>query len=381
MTQVCWWWVNKASGLLDPDERNAVLWDLSESGTSGAQALFDLLGLIVRRQLSLWGDWHPWLALTGVVVPVGSLLSLACRWLAEGSAATFYLYVNGWTWGYLESPGARRDLLHYMGRTLLSYATLICWSYTSGFVIGSLSRRASWVNGTLLGLVLYGELLLVSQHHNPFNPMVWSLKFYRVVFPWLLRTLLVFLPSIWGMRTALHSPALRRLPSVVGAITIAVLTGLAARDLALSGMASWLSLRVTWQLWLLPLVAVWPAGFVVATAKWRHWHSAVFASVLVLALVTGLPALEQTYTAHMVVVVSGPDGKRLVGTTVTAWNRRTNAEFRKLSDGRGMCRFSFPMGAYDVTVEQQGFSKAVRNDIRVFIGGTGELYISLMRTD
>jgi hypothetical protein len=39
MTPVCWWLVHKASGLLDPDERNAVLGDFSESGTSGAQAL------------------------------------------------------------------------------------------------------------------------------------------------------------------------------------------------------------------------------------------------------------------------------------------------------------------------------------------------------
>jgi hypothetical protein len=97
MTQVCWWLVNKASGLLDPDERNAVLGDFSESGTSGAQALCDVVDLIVRRQLALWRDWHPWLALMGVVVPLGILLSVACRGLVEGSTTTFYLYVNGWT--------------------------------------------------------------------------------------------------------------------------------------------------------------------------------------------------------------------------------------------------------------------------------------------
>jgi len=97
MIRVYWWLVDKASGLLDPDDRNAVLGEFSESGTSGAQALFDLLGLIVRRQLALWRDWHPWLALMGVVIPLGVLLSVACRGLAEGSATTLYLHINGWT--------------------------------------------------------------------------------------------------------------------------------------------------------------------------------------------------------------------------------------------------------------------------------------------
>lgn len=114
-------------------------------------------------------------------------------------------------------------------------------------MIASLSRRATWVNGTLFGLVLYGELLLVSPHHNPFNPTVWSLTFYRVVFPWLLRTLLIFLPALLGIHMALRSPKPRQLPSMMGAIIVALLTGLAARELALSEMAGWLALRATWQ--------------------------------------------------------------------------------------------------------------------------------------
>lgn len=381
MTGVCWWLVVKASGLLDPDERDAVLGDLFESGRSGAGALCDLLGLIVRRQLALWRDWHPWLALMGAVVPLGILLSVACRGLAEGSATTFYLYVNGWTWGYIQSLGARHDLLHYMGGTLLSYATLMCWSYTSGYLIGALSRRATWVNGTLLGLALYGELLLVSQRHNPYNPTVWSLMFYSMVFPWLLRTLLVFMPSLAGMWTALRSPSQRQLPAFISAITIALLTSLAARDLAVSGMESWLSLRATWQLRLLPLVAVWPAGFLVATAKWRHWRGPVIASVLILALVTGLPVIGRSYTGGVEGVVTGPLGRRVVGATVTARNRRTNAEFRQPSDGRGMYRFALPMGTYDVTVERQGFHKAVRSNVMVLIGGTGEWDFSLEKAE
>jgi len=79
-----WWVVDIVSRLLEPDEREAVRGDLTESGARGGQALRDVLGLVVRRQAALWSDWRPWL--------------------------------TGWSW-------------------------------TSGFVLGSLSRRTLWVYG------------------------------------------------------------------------------------------------------------------------------------------------------------------------------------------------------------------------------------------
>ena len=41
-----------------------------------------------------------------------------------------------------------------------------------------------------------------------------------------------------------------------------------------------------------------------------------------------------------------------------------------------MYSFALPMGTYDITVERWGFSKAVRNNVWVLIGGTGEWDIS-----
>jgi Carboxypeptidase regulatory-like domain len=377
MNPVCWWLVNKASGLLDPDERNAVLGDFSESGTTGAQALRDVVDLVVRRQLALWRDWNPWLALMGVVVPLSILLSLACRWLAEGSATTLYLYVDNWTWGYLASPGARHDLVRYLGGALLSYATLLCWSYTSGFAIGFLSRRATWVNGALLGLAVYGELLLVSQRHNPFNQSVWSLTFYRAVFPCLLRTLLIFLPALWGMRGGFRRAPIRPMPSMGGAIAIAFLTAVAARDLAVSDLAGWLPLRATWELRFVPICVVWPAGLMVATARWRRWVGPVMACVLIAAIVTLVPALERSYTGGVVGEITGPDGSGIAGAIVTARNRRTGAKSRQTSDARGAYGFVLPMGSYEIAVERQGFETAVRKNVVVLIGGTGEFDFSL----
>ena len=80
--------------------------DLTESRASGRRALLDVLGLVVRRRAALWMDWRPWLALVGVVIPLGLLLSHVSRWWADGFAIYAWLYVNNWTWAFLDSPGA-----------------------------------------------------------------------------------------------------------------------------------------------------------------------------------------------------------------------------------------------------------------------------------
>jgi hypothetical protein len=46
-----------------------------------------------------------------------------------------------------------------------------------------------------------------------------------------------------------------------------------------------------------------------------------------------------------------------------------------------MYSFALPMGTYDITVERQGFSAAVRNDVTILIGGTGEWDFSLARAE
>src|SRR5580692_6192810 len=86
MTQSCWWLVDIASRMLEADERDAVRGDLEESGETGGQALRDLLGLVARRQAALWRDWQAWLGLIGLAAPLGLLLCLASRYVADGSA-------------------------------------------------------------------------------------------------------------------------------------------------------------------------------------------------------------------------------------------------------------------------------------------------------
>ena len=75
MTRVCWRLVDILSRMLEVEERQAVRGDLAESGESIGRALRDALGLIVRRQIGLWTEWQPWLALLGVACLAGVPLS------------------------------------------------------------------------------------------------------------------------------------------------------------------------------------------------------------------------------------------------------------------------------------------------------------------
>jgi len=58
--------------MLESGEREAVRGDLAESGETGSQALRHVVGLVIRRQLSIWTDWRPWLTLVGLVVPLAA---------------------------------------------------------------------------------------------------------------------------------------------------------------------------------------------------------------------------------------------------------------------------------------------------------------------
>ena len=86
MTRICWWLVDLVSRMLEPDERDAVRGDFTESGENGVQALGDVVGLVVRRQAALWNDWRPWAVLGGLIIPLGMLLSIV-SWITAKLAA------------------------------------------------------------------------------------------------------------------------------------------------------------------------------------------------------------------------------------------------------------------------------------------------------
>ena len=188
------------------------------------------MGLVVRRQMALWWDWRPWVALLGIVVPLGLLLSHAARAWADTHSVYVFLYLDNWTWLFLEIPGARRDLFLLAGRAALGALALAGVSWASGFVLGALSRRTAWVTlllfafAVLLGTAGTTTMTRANSFLNGLNGGVLAMPFYAVVFPRLARAILVIVPAWLGLRRSLQGRPLALLPLMAGAVTIAWLT-------------------------------------------------------------------------------------------------------------------------------------------------------------
>jgi peroxiredoxin len=154
------------------------------------------------------------------------VLSHASRAWADGDAIYAFLYVSHWYPALLDSPGSRGQMLTIGCRVLLQSAALIGWSCIAGVGLGALSRRTLWVTGTLFCLVVLGATVgtTTAARANAFNAEVFAVMLYRVVFPWLLRIVLVLLPAVWGMRRGYRRPALHWRATLVMAAVLSVLT-------------------------------------------------------------------------------------------------------------------------------------------------------------
>ncbi len=227
MTAIGWSFVETAARLLERGEREAVLGDLLEAGESGLQGVLDVFGLAVRRQLALWKDWRPWLASFGMALP-GSLLLMG-----------FSLSVSQ-TYQRLIHPTIYKatGLTVGAGFTLFlcNVFLLIAWSWTGGFVMGSISRRTVRVSA------------LIS-----FLPCVFCLARFRVESLSRFCLLLFLLPAIWGVCRGLQ---IARIKMRSALILAAVITLLTIPTWGSSG--SWIP---NWAL-------SWPAWYLVAMA-WR----------------------------------------------------------------------------------------------------------------
>ena len=135
----------------------------------------------------------------------------------------------------------------------------------------------------LVVFVVFGLSSGTTARANPFNAAVFSLPFYRVVYPWLVLTALVLLPAGWGMRRSRRSASLSLIPTILGVVVVAMLTASAARTLELSVIGLWHLTRLDPRsdgfvstadgfrpLRLLPLLPLWPVAFIVASTCWRR---------------------------------------------------------------------------------------------------------------
>jgi len=226
MTSTHWPLVEVAARLLERDEREAVLGDLLETGEGAWRGLLDVLGLVVRRQLSHWKNWQPWLAVFGLALP-GSLILMG---LSVSVSSISERLVDH---RILIGPPhpIHEDFLQLLCRGLL----LIGCSWACGFVMGSLSRWTLWVSIA-----------------SSCFPCLFCLVRFRETSLSRLCLFLFLLPAIWGVRQALRLIRINLAFAIFLAIAITTLMILPSN----SG-----------GLWTLNWSLVWPAWYIVATAQ------------------------------------------------------------------------------------------------------------------
>jgi hypothetical protein len=216
VTHLARWLIDRISRLLEPDEREAVLGDLAEMHATTAEYLRGVTGIVTRRQLAFWKDWRPWVGLVGYALPLGWLLGRMTRTLASTSATYSWLYFNNWTWSFVTIPGARRDLAHYAVHFFMCFVLLAAWSWTAGVALTSLSRRVLAIVGTFFFATVLVELSRVpSAFGNDGNLVVFTLLFYRVLWPAILFSVLVVLPAVLGMSRSVHAHSLSVIQAVI----------------------------------------------------------------------------------------------------------------------------------------------------------------------
>jgi hypothetical protein len=243
MTSIGWSFVEAAARLLARDGREAVLGDLVEAGESTWQGLLGVLGLVFRQEAVLWKSWRPWLAGFGVALPSSFLLmgvSLSVSWSYLTLRCPELLQKSSLT------PGSGTIVL------LCKALLLIGWSWTGGFVVGSVSRRTLWASTVLC-----------------YSPCLFCLSRFRVESLSRFCLFLFLLPAIWGVHQGLRISRMKSSSALVLAAAITLMM-----------LPSWNSAGQHWwspPRWTLDWALSWPAWYLVATA-WQARSKAGWAS-------------------------------------------------------------------------------------------------------
>jgi hypothetical protein len=146
-----WPLLELSTRLLDPVEREVVLGDLEETHATTWRGLLDIFGLVVRRQAGLWRDPRPWVAGFVVALPSTYLLTTA----SFSVTCTYQRLVNHRVFvGHFPTGHEGFPLL------LCHLLLLITWSWTAGYMIGSVSRRTLWASVVLAAVPSLNSLCM-----------------------------------------------------------------------------------------------------------------------------------------------------------------------------------------------------------------------------
>jgi hypothetical protein len=216
-----WAWVEAASRMLGRDEREVVLGDLIEAGEGAWPAMLAVLGLVLRREAQVWKFRRPWIAAFGLSVPCSFLLMGASLSVSRGLQNA---YVSGHgTWASV------------VPQALL----LVGWSWTGGFVVGSVSRRTLWVSAV-----------------SCLVPCMFCLSRFRIESLSPACLLLFLVPAIWGASDGVRIGRIKQVSAILLALAVTLLT---VPTLHIHGEPWWNPPR-----WLIALTLTWPAWFLAA---------------------------------------------------------------------------------------------------------------------
>jgi hypothetical protein len=145
------WILRLAARALEPGEREGVLGDLAEQGSPGARPLFDILGLVVRRQLLIWTSWQPWFALIGIIGVSGFYLSGMLYGLSVG----IFEQAEAWRrYGVHYNTGVTSFREDVIQMSCLA-AAIFFWTAVNASLLRRLSGRATWLTGLLFYIVVH----------------------------------------------------------------------------------------------------------------------------------------------------------------------------------------------------------------------------------
>ena len=171
---------------------------------------------------------------------------------------------NKWDWAFVGPHAFHYKFPHIVTGLLTNYLTLFCWSWTTGFLVGALSRRAIHVNSALFCVMLSLPLQVFdTPFAREYNAAVFAVTFYRWYLPWIGQALLVLLPALWGMRHGIRLGAFR--PLLRATLWMTAAAGLA--PIVLGGAFSlpvWLRMHRP--------VLYWPVAYLVAYAIGQRWR-------------------------------------------------------------------------------------------------------------
>jgi hypothetical protein len=223
MNGFAWPLLELTSRLLDQDEREVVLGDLLETNESACRGFLDLFGLIFRRQTGHWKHPQPWLAGLAVTLPSSYLLttvsfSVSCTYQR---LVNHKIYAGHWPTGHEGFP-----LL------LCHIFLLLAWSWSGGYIVGSISPRTVWVNAALSVTPAYLSLCMSDSTLGVF---------------------LFLLPAILGVRRGLRRAPISLRSAFFLAFIVTVLM-----------ISAWSNKA----LWIFNWLLIWPAWYLVAAA-WR----------------------------------------------------------------------------------------------------------------